>query len=67
MQRQTNTILRPFKDFAKAFVDDIIIFSRTLVEHLSHLRYIFELFRRRRVSLSLIKLFISYLSVTLLG
>ena len=67
VQRQTNVMLRPFKDFAKAFVDDIIIFSRTLQEHLSHLRQIFELFRSKRVSLSPTKSFIGYPSVILLG
>ena len=30
IQRQTNAMLRPFKDFVKVFVDDIIIFSYTL-------------------------------------
>lgn len=67
VQRQTDAMLRPFKDFAKAFVDDIIIFSRTLRDHLSHLRQIFELFRSKRVSLSPTKSFIGYPSVTLLG
>lgn len=67
VQRQTDAMLRPYKDFAKAFVDDIIVFSRTLAEHLSHLSQIFELFRRRRVSLSPTKSFIGYPSVTLLG
>ena len=67
VQRQTDTMLRPFKDFARAFVDDIIIFSRTLQEHLSHLRQIFQLFRSKRVSLSPTKSFIGYPSVTLLG
>lgn len=67
VQRQTDAMLRPFKDFAKAFVDDIIVFSRSLQEHLSHLRQIFELFRARRVSLSPTKSFIGYPSVTLLG
>lgn len=60
-------MLRPFKHFAKAFVDDIIVFSHTLEEHLSHLRQIFELFRLKRVSLSPTKSFIGYPSVTLLG
>ena len=67
VQRQTDTMLRPFKHFAKAFVDDIIIFSRTLQEHLNHLRQVFELFRSKRVSLSPTKSFIGYPSVTLLG
>ena len=67
VQRQTDAMLRPFKDFARAFVDDIIIFSRTLQEHLGHLRQIFQLFRTKRVSLSPTKSFIGYPSVILLG
>ena len=67
VQRQIDAMLRPFKDFVKVFVDDIIVFSHILTEYLSHLRQIFELFRSRRVSLSLIKSFIDYLSIILLG
>lgn len=67
VQRQTDAMLRPFKEFAKAFVDDIIVFSRSLQEHLSHLRQIFDLFRAKRVSLSPTKSFIGYPSVILLG
>ena len=67
VQRQIDVMLRPFKNFAKAFVNDIIIFSRTLQKHLDHLRQIFELFRIKRVSLSPIKLFINYPSVILLS
>lgn len=40
VQRQTDKMLRPFKHFAKAYIDDIIIFSRTLTEHLEHLSHI---------------------------
>ena len=34
-------ILKDF-DFAIAYLDDIIIFSRTAEEHLSHIRKVFE-------------------------
>ena len=67
VQRQTDAMLRPFKDFAKAYVDDIIVFSHTLQEHIKHLGQIFELFELKRVSLSPVKSFIGYPSVTLLG
>ena len=66
VQRQTDALLRLYP-FAKAYVDDIIIFSHTLEDHLRHLRQIFDLFRQRRVSLSPTKSFIGYPSVTLLG
>ena len=59
-------MLRLFKDFAKVFVDNIIVFSRILIEHLSYLRQIFKLFRSRRISLSSIKSFIDYSSIILL-
>jgi len=66
VQRQTDKMLRPLKDFAKAYVDDIIAYSRTLPEHLQHLRKLFNLFRQRRVSLNPKKSFLSYPSVILL-
>ena len=52
VQRQTDKLLRPYKDFAKAYVDDMVVFSKTLKEHLNHLHQIFSLYRNRRVSLS---------------
>ena len=67
VQRQIDVMLRSFKNFIKTFVNNIIIFSRTLQKHLGHLRQIFELFRIKRVSLSSIKLFIDYSSVILLS
>ena len=41
VQRQTNKLLRPYQSFAKAYINDIIVFFKTLVEHLQHLRIIF--------------------------
>lgn len=67
VQRQTDAILRPLRDFVRAFVDDIIVFSKTLEEHVSHLRQLFQLLRERRASLSPGKSFLGFPSVTLLG
>ena len=67
VQRQTDKILRPIRDFAKAYVDDMIAFSKTLPEHLEHLRRMFALFRQHRISLNPKKSFLGYPSVTLLG
>lgn len=47
VQRQTDKLLRPYKDFAKAYVDDIIIYSRTLGEHINHLATISSSFAIR--------------------
>ena len=67
VQRQTDKLLRPYKDFAKAYVDDMVVYSKTLEEHLNHLHQIFSLYRERRVSLSPAKSFLGYPSVVLLG
>ena len=67
VQRQTDRLLRPLRDFARAYVDDMITFSKTLSEHLEHLRKLFTLFRQRRVCLNPKKSFLGYPSVTLLG
>ena len=66
VQRQTNKIFRFIRDFVKIYVNDIIAFSKTLSEHLEHLRRMFALFRQHRISLNLKKSFLDYLSVTLL-
>ena len=66
VQRQTNKLLRSYKVFAKAYVNDIIIHFDTLSEHITHLRILFKMFRRKRISLTTIKSFLTYLSIILL-
>jgi hypothetical protein len=34
VQRQINRILRPVRHFARAYIDDVVVFSKTLEEHL---------------------------------
>ena len=67
VQRQTDVMLRSYKKFIKVYVDDIIIYSRILIEHVIHLIKIFDLFRVKRVSLAFIKFYLKYSSVTLLN
>ena len=67
VQRQTDALLRPLRAFVRAFVDDIIIFSRTLAEHISHLQQLFQLLRAKRASLAPTKSFLGFPSVMLLG
>ena len=67
VQRQTDTMLRPLRAFARVFVDDIIIFSHTLEEHVQHLGQLFTLLRSKNVSLAPTKSYLGYPSVLLLG
>ena len=67
VQRQIDRLLREFREFAEAYVDDVVVHSKTLREHVGHLRTIFALFKRHNISINPKKAFIGYPSVTLLG
>jgi len=62
VQRQIDTLLRPCKAFARAYIDDIAIFCRVLSDHKDHLHQVFQLCDKKRIRLS----FIGYPSVQLL-
>ncbi|KAM4067500.1 reverse transcriptase (RNA-dependent DNA polymerase) [Hirsutella rhossiliensis] len=60
-------VLRPYKGFCRAFIDDVVIYSKTEKEHLQHLSKIFQLFERFNLTMSPKKSWIGYPSVQLLG
>ncbi len=60
-------ILRPQRKHARAYVDDIVIFSRTLQEHEQHLQEVFQVLSDKNICLAPEKSFIGYPSVQLLG
>ena len=66
VQRQTNKLFRSCKIFVKVYVNDIIIFSKILHEHIEHLRQMFQLFKEKRVNLTFNKSFIDYSSIQFL-
>ena len=66
VQRQIDRILRCFK-FARVYIDDVVIFFKTLEKHLDYLRQTFAELTRVRISLQPTKSFIKYPSVSLLG
>jgi transposase InsO family protein len=66
VQRQIERLLRPFP-FAKAYIDDVVISSKTLDEHVQHLRAIFSMFSSVGISIKPSKAFLGYPSVRLLG
>lgn len=67
IQRRIDTILRPCRAFARAYVDDIVIFLRSLDEHLTHLRQVLKTLNSYNISLKPSKAYIGYPSVQLLG
>lgn len=67
VQRYMDKILRPWKDSTKAYVDDIVIASDNMDDHLRDVERVFQLFAEKRISLSAKKSFLAYPSVQLLG
>jgi len=66
VQRQIDKLLRPYS-FARAYIDDVVIASKTLSEHIQHLHTVFELFTKVGISIKPSKAFLGYPSVRLLG
>lgn len=58
--------LRPYRHFARYYIDNIVIFSKTAAKHFEHLRIIFRLFARLKITLEPKKSYLGYPSVTLL-
>ena len=67
VQRQIDGILRLHRDFAKTYVDDIVIFNKTFEKHLNHLHIIFELLDSKDITLSSKKSFLSYFTIIFLN
>lgn len=60
-------MLCDFYYFYYAYIDNIVIFSRTLEDYYAYLTAVFDLLDSYNVSLSAKKSFIAFLTVTLLG
>ena len=45
VQRQIDIILRQYRVFVRVYIDDIVVFNKTLKKHLKHLTKMFKLFR----------------------
>ncbi|KAN0018532.1 hypothetical protein ACTFIU_011150 [Dictyostelium citrinum] len=46
------SIMEEFKEFARAYVDDIIIFSKSIEEHVEHMHKVLEKLRKEKVYLA---------------
>src|SRR5436190_10038214 len=65
-QHMMNMILQFHKFFTCCYIDNIIIFSKILQNHLQHLNTIFSLFNKLKIMLKEIKTHLEYSSIILL-
>src|SRR5205809_2277926 len=63
----TNKILQSYRDFAQLYINDLIIFSKTLKNHKKHFSIIFFLFNRFEISLNKVKTYFRYLFIIFLN
>ena len=67
VQRQIDIILRKYRHFVRAYVDDIVIFFNTLKKHLKHLTFIFALFKKYNIVIKTFKIYFDYSIIVLLN
>ena len=67
VQRQINRFLRSFRDFARAYVDDIVMFSHIKKKHERHLRQIFDVLKKNNIFIKFAKIFFDYFSMSFLN
>jgi hypothetical protein len=61
-----NIILRSYRQFARYYVDDIVIFFKIFEEYIEYLDTIFELFNRIGITFKNFKIYFDYFSIILL-
>jgi len=67
-QRVMQNVLAPFLwIFALVYINDIVIFSRSFEDHLSHLDQVFKVVAETRITLATTKCHFTYQSLLLLG
>ena len=67
VQREIDNILRDVRDWARAYIDDIICGGSSLDDLLHKLRILFEIFLRYNISIKPTKSYLNYPDVGLLG
>src|SRR5437868_9146038 len=67
VQHMMNMIFRFHKFFICCYIDDIVIFLKTLKNHLKHLNIIFSLFDKMRITFKEVKTHLDYSSIILLN
>ncbi|OQD70266.1 hypothetical protein PENDEC_c025G06138 [Penicillium decumbens] len=67
VQRQMDNMLRLFREWCRAYVDDVVVVSDTFEEHLARLHTVFSTFADFNVCLDPKKAWIAFPTLTLLG
>ena len=67
VQQMMNKILRSHCEYFCVYIDDIIIYSVTLTEHVQHLQQMFEELAFKEICLLSEKFFLNYLSIYFLN
>src|SRR5947207_2589726 len=67
VQYMMNMIFRSHKFFTHCYINDIVIFSKTLKNYLKHLNTVFNLFDELKITFKEIKTYLNYSSIILLN
>ena len=67
VQCQIDDILQSLHEFVQAYINDIIMFSKTLKKHKNHLHHLFFLFIERNIIINLKKTFIEFSTIQFLN
>ena len=66
VQRQMNNYLRKYREFVKNYINNIVMFNKTLKKYLQHLQKILNLLRKMNITLKSLKTFLNYSNIVLL-
>ncbi len=67
-QRLINHIFKPFlRDFVAVYLDDVLVYSVTLNDHVKHLRAVFEVLKANKIRYKPSKCTLASQSVTYFG
>jgi hypothetical protein len=66
VQRIIDTILQLYRQFARYYVDDIVIFFKIFEKYIEYLNTIFELFNRIEITFKNLKIYFNYSSIIFL-
>ena len=66
VQKQIDGILRNHQHFVEAYVNDIVIFSKTMQEHKTHLQKVFDVLSLNNIFINSAKIFLDFSSINFL-